>query len=207
MEPLQDYNAKRNFGHTPEPEGQHSEPEERNRFVVQWHKASHEHYDFRLQLGDVLVSWAIPKKPVNDPAVRRLAIKVEDHPLSYIHFEGNIPEGNYGAGSVMVWDTGYYYLGEQKDFPVEGKVRAALARGALKLYLQGAKLKGFFNLVRDHESEKNEWFFMKIRHEGEDSGYEERSALTGRTMEEVAASDGQWDDTSQKHSSGKINPH
>jgi bifunctional non-homologous end joining protein LigD len=92
----------------------------------------------------VLISWAIPKKPVYDPDVRRLAIKVEDHPLEYIHFEGTIPKGNYGAGTVMVWDIGYYYLGDKRIFPTESEMKKRIDRGSLKLYLQGAKLKGFF---------------------------------------------------------------
>jgi DNA ligase D-like protein (predicted 3'-phosphoesterase) len=99
--------------------GKLPEYEENNRFVVQRHMARREHYDFRLQVGDVLISWAIPKKPVYDTTIKRLAIKVEDHPLSYIHFEGNIPKGNYGAGTVMVWDVGYYYLDEEKRVPYD----------------------------------------------------------------------------------------
>ena len=189
---LDEYNRKRDFGSTPEPAGRRAEPEEKNRFVVQRHMARREHYDFRLQLGDVLISWAIPKKPVYDPDVRRLAIKVEDHPLEYIHFEGTIPKGNYGAGTVMVWDIGYYYLGDKRVFPTEAEMKKRIDRGSLKLYLQGAKLKGFFNLVRSGNGDKDQWLFMKAEERPEETGFEERSALSGRTMEEIASSGNEW---------------
>lgn len=188
MKELKDYLEKRNFTETPEPEATAWEPEESNRFVVQRHQARREHYDFRLQVGNVLVSWAIPKQPVDDPEIKRLAIKVEDHPLSYIHFEGTIPEGNYGAGTVMVWDIGYYYLDEDKHIPTAEEVRQRLKKGHLKLYLQGAKLKGFFNLVEHQGSQNNEWFFMKARHTAASDDFDNKSALTGRSMEEIAGS-------------------
>jgi bifunctional non-homologous end joining protein LigD len=193
MENLGDYKDKRNFNDTPEPGGQSSgNYEEKNRFVIQRHMARREHYDFRIQLGDALISWAIPKKPVHDPEIKRLAIKVEDHPLDYIHFEGNIPKGNYGAGTVMVWDIGYYFLDDEKIFPTPGEVKKRIARGSLKLYLQGAKIRGYFNLVKSNDSEKDEWFFIKAGEEPAENYYEERSALTGRSMEEIAASEASW---------------
>ena len=198
MNSLSEYNEKRNFSNTPEPEGVPVEPAEKNRFVVQRHLARREHYDFRLQVEDALVSWAIPKKPDYDPEVKRLAIKVEDHPLSYIHFEGNIPKGNYGAGTVMVWDVGYYYLDSDKKFPSAGEMKKRLAKGSLKLYLQGAKLKGFFNLVKAGDSDKEEWFFIKAPDNDDGNGYEEKSALTGRTIDEIAASAEMWNSEKQK---------
>ncbi|HBG17904.1 MAG TPA: DNA ligase D [Desulfobulbaceae bacterium] len=188
MKELREYLDKRNFSETPEPEATAWEPEETNRFVIQKHMARREHYDFRLQVGSVLVSWAIPKQPVDDPEIKRLAIKVEDHPLSYIHFEGTIPEGNYGAGTVMVWDLGYYYLDEEKHIPSDEEVMQKIKKGHLKLYLQGAKLKGPYNLVEHQGSQNNEWFFMKARHTAASDDFDSKSALTGRSMEEIAGS-------------------
>jgi bifunctional non-homologous end joining protein LigD len=208
MSSLDKYNEKRNFDDTPEPQGNELESEEKNRFVIQKHMARREHYDFRLQVNNVLVSWAIPKQPVYDTDVKRLAIKVEDHPLNYIHFEGNIPKGNYGAGTVMVWDVGYYYLDEGKEFPSTNKMMKKLAKGSLKLYLQGAKLKGYFNLVKAHGSKKDEWFFMKAKTTDEETDFENRSALSGRTMDEITASDSIWnpDQESETEANEKASP-
>jgi bifunctional non-homologous end joining protein LigD len=192
MDRLGEYNEKRDFQNTPEPAGQPRGYEEKNRFVIQRHMARREHYDFRLQLEDVLISWAIPKKPVNDPQIKRLAIKVEDHPIDYIHFEGNIPKGNYGAGSVMVWDIGYYYLDEARNFPSPAEIQKRIARGSLKLYLQGVKLRGYFNLVKSNDPGKDEWLFMKAGGNQDEDDYEQRSALTGRSMDEIAASGIVW---------------
>lgn len=203
MENLEEYNDKRNFESTPEPQGLPTEYEEKNRFVIQRHMARREHYDFRLQANDALISWAIPKKPVYDPDIKRLAIKVEDHPLDYIHFEGNIPKNNYGAGTVMVWDIGYYYLDSDKKMPSAGEVRKRLAKGSLKLYLQGVKLKGYFNLVKAGKSDKEEWFFMKAPEDIDESEFEQRSALTGRTMEEIAGSADIWNSEKGKKESIK----
>jgi bifunctional non-homologous end joining protein LigD len=194
MDKLKEYTGKRTFDDTPEPEETIIESEEKNRFVVQKHDARREHYDFRLQVGDVLVSWAIPKQPVDDPEIKRLAIKVEDHPLSYIHFEGTIPKGNYGAGTVMVWDIGYYYINDSKDFPTVEAMQHKIGKGALKIYLQGAKLKGFYNLVELKNSTNNEWFFMKAKPTAAEADFENKSALSGRSMEEIAQSDRQRDD-------------
>ncbi|MFP4061126.1 MAG: DNA ligase D [Bacteroidales bacterium] len=199
MDELKAYNEKRKFDETPEPAGHYAEAEEKNRFVVQRHLARREHYDFRLQVGNVLVSWAIPKKPVPDPEVKRLAMKTEDHPLEYIHFEGNIPKGNYGAGTVMVWDIGYYYLESGREVPTKGEMMKKIAKGSMKIYLQGTKLKGYFNLVRSGNKEKEEWFFMKAKEDDEPADQEELSALTGRTMEEIRRSTRIWD--SEKSSS------
>ncbi|MBM9603706.1 DNA ligase D [Desulfopila inferna] len=192
MEKLHDYTQKRNFAETPEPHGTALEPLEKNRYVIQKHMARRQHFDLRLQVGDVLVSWAVPKQPVSDPAIKRLAIKVEDHPLDYIHFEGTIPKGNYGAGTVMVWDLGYYYINDGREFPTIEAMQHKLQKGALKLYLQGAKLRGFFNLVEQKSSKNNEWFFMKAGSAAGENDFD-RSALTGRSMEEIAGSDMQWD--------------
>jgi len=193
MAGLEEYNEKRRFGKTPEPEGRKTEAVEKNRFVIQKHMARREHYDFRLQAGDVLLSWAIPKKPDDDPSVKRLAIRVEDHPLNYIHFERSIPEGNYGAGTVMVWDIGYYYLDDEKFFPSATEMKKRLQKGSIRLYLQGSKLRGYYNLVRSQKSEQDEWFFMKAKTQEDAGDYEDRSALSGRSMEEIASSAVTWE--------------
>lgn len=206
MENLAAYNEKRDFDKTPEPSGTPAQYEEQNRFVVQHHMARREHYDFRLQVEDVLVSWAIPKKPVYDPDVKRLAIKVEDHPLSYIHFEGNIPKGNYGAGTVMVWDIGYYYLDHDKKFPSTGEMKKRIAKGSLKLYLQGAKLKGHFNLVKSNDKNKEEWFLMKAAGDENENDFEQKSALSGRTMDEIAGSSAVWNADDERKETVKKEP-
>ena len=141
--PLEEYAAKRRFEKTPEPA---PTPTKRskfpaNYFCVQRHDATRLHYDFRLEVGGVLKSWAIPKGPTLDPGVKHLAAHVEDHPLDYGDFEGNIPAGNYGAGSVMLWDHGTYELLGDKS------ARDQLARGDLKFRLHGEKLKGEFAIV------------------------------------------------------------
>ncbi len=207
MEKLAEYDKKRDFKKTPEPSGLPVQYEEQNRFVVQHHMARREHYDFRLQVEDVLVSWAIPKKPVYDPDVKRLAIKVEDHPLSYIHFEGNIPKGNYGAGTVMVWDIGYYYLDVDKKFPTTEEMKKRIAKGSLKLYLQGAKLKGHFNLVKSNDKNKEEWFFMKGAGDADENDFEVKSALSGLTMDEKAGSPIVWNSDDEKKETVKKEPN
>jgi DNA ligase D-like protein (predicted 3'-phosphoesterase) len=136
------------------------------KFVVQKHHASHLHYDFRLELDDVLVSWAVPKGPSLDPSVKRLAMKVEDHPLDYMLFEGTIPEGNYGAGEVIVWDIGIYHSIGTLD-PEENKrqLRAGIEKGHVDFVLYGKKLKGLFSLIKIKRDEENSntWLLTKGR--------------------------------------------
>lgn len=186
MAPLQEYRRKRRFQHTPEPPPARKASPEENTFVVQKHAARRLHYDFRLEVGGVLVSWAVPKGPSLNPADKRLAVQTEDHPLDYGGFEGTIPEGNYGAGTVMVWDRG--------RFNVEGDVDAArqIARGEIKFNLQGEKLRGSFVLIKLKHSEKgNEWLLIKHKDETVDPRWNieehDGSALTGRTLDEIAA--------------------
>jgi bifunctional non-homologous end joining protein LigD len=158
------YNKKRNFKDTPEPKG-NAGKKNNFRFVVQRHDASHLHYDFRLELGGVLKSWAVPKGPSMNPADKRLAVMVEDHPVNYINFEGEIPEGNYGAGTVEVWDKGIFFPVDKKVEKIsELEALKALQNGELKIFLNGDKLAGGFVLVRLKKDEKN-WLLIKHKDE------------------------------------------
>jgi bifunctional non-homologous end joining protein LigD len=161
---LTKYKAKRNFSSTPEPEGKTGTKKAKLSFVVQRHKASHLHYDFRLEMDGVLKSWAVPKGPSLNPKDKRLAMMVEDHPYDYKDFKGVIPEG-YGAGIVEIWDKGYYTDIENSDAATAAKnLKAGLKSGNLKFTLHGKKLKGEFALVklkpRDGEKD-NSWLLIK----------------------------------------------
>src|SRR3989337_4590705 len=148
--PLTAYHQQRNFAKSPEPKGSRLSSKKELRFVVQKHDASHLHYDFRLEMDGVLKSWAVPKGPSTDPSVKRLAMMVEDHPYDYRDFEGIIPEGNHGAGTVIVWDEGTYEPIEK--FPdkksQEKHLLHQLKEGSVKIIMKGKKLKGEFALVR-----------------------------------------------------------
>lgn len=161
---LTTYNKKRNFKTTGEPRGIRKK-RNRFRFVVQRHEASHLHYDFRLELGGTLKSWAVPKGPSLNPATKRLAVMVEDHPVSYISFKGIIPKGNYGAGKVGIWDNGNFVPVDKNHKPItEKQALAAISKGELKFELKGKKLKGEFVLVRLKNDEKN-WLLIKHKDE------------------------------------------
>jgi bifunctional non-homologous end joining protein LigD len=190
---LKKYQQKRRFEVTPEPSGQ-----ERKRkkaasllYVVQKHRASQLHYDFRLEWNGLLLSWAVPKGPSLDPSVKRLAMQVEDHPVDYAGFEGVIPAGEYGAGTVMVWDTGTWEPG-QPD------VEAALAKGDLKFTLHGSKLKGSWVLVRTRgfggKSGKSSWLLIKHRDQyvskKDITEQEPYSAKTRRLLVDIARENG-----------------
>jgi len=189
--PLEEYRRKRKFSKTPEPPGRVGRGSGRNRiFVVQKHDATRLHYDFRLEMNGVLASWAVPKGPSLNPAVKRLAIRTEDHPIEYADFEGLIPEGEYGAGTVMVWDKGTYDP-EDKLSPEQ-----QLARGEVKVVLHGQKLRGGFVLVYPgrrlaEPGEKTRWLLIKRRDEYADPSWQiedpalDRSVLTGRTLKEI----------------------
>src|SRR6187399_221917 len=157
------YRKKRTFVETPEPTGGNSKADELI-FVIQKHDATRLHYDFRLEMAGVLKSWAVPKGPSTDPSVKRLAMMVEDHPYDYKDFEGIIPKGNYGAGTVIVWDKGTYEPIEK----IEGKkaqekhLLKQLKDGSLKIILHGKKLKGEWALVHTKQSE-NSWLLIKHR--------------------------------------------
>lgn len=158
------YKRKRNFKTTPEPQSGKNKTPSKLSFVVQRHKASHLHYDFRLEMDGVLKSWAVPKGPSMNPADKRLAMMVEDHPYDYKDFKGIIPEG-YGAGIVEIWDKGTYNGVDEKGNRIdEKKLRASLKAGNLKFSLKGKKLKGEFALVKLKNTEKgNEWLLIKHR--------------------------------------------
>ncbi|HEU4415898.1 MAG TPA: DNA polymerase ligase N-terminal domain-containing protein [Candidatus Angelobacter sp.] len=182
---LEQYNKKRRFNETPEPEGK-VENADQHRFVVQKHQASRLHYDFRLEMDGVLKSWAVPKGPSLDPGDKRLAMQVEDHPVSYFHFEGKIPQDNYGAGTVMVWDTGTWE-------PL-GDARELLRKGDLKFRLHGEKLNGEFVLAKMRSrrpgSKGAEWLLIKKKDEAMQPGFDidklDYSVLTQRSLKEIA---------------------
>lgn len=163
---LAKYNTKRNFKETPEPKGAPKKAAKKIKaltFVVQRHHASHLHYDFRLELNGTLKSWAVPKGPSLNPKDKRLAMMVEDHPISYATFEGDIPEGNYGAGHVDVWDHGTYEpVDEHGEVITPAAFTKNLKAGSIKFRMKGRKLKGEFALVNMKKDEKT-WLLIKHR--------------------------------------------
>ncbi|MFA7253233.1 MAG: non-homologous end-joining DNA ligase [Patescibacteria group bacterium] len=188
--PFKEYEKKRKFSYTPEPKGNIRPKKGQLTFVVQKHDASHLHYDLRLELNGVLKSWAIPKGPTIKPAGRRLAMMVEDHPYNYKDFEGIIPEGNYGAGTVMIWDKGQYHATSTADSTEsENQLNEGLKKGHLSFVLEGEKLKGEFALVRmKNAREPNAWLLIKADDSGsseEDILKKNKSVLSGKTIEEI----------------------
>ena len=215
---LAEYRGKRHFDRTAEPTGGETQTaavaapdaeaeaeleatlSPRRVFVVQKHDASRLHYDFRLELDGVLKSWAVPKGPSLDPADKRLAVMVEDHPLEYATFEGGIPEGEYGGGTVMLWDTGWWEpdvawmkepKGSGKGSPLLSPEQA-LAKGELKFVIHGEKLGGSWALVKTKWQGENNWLLIKHRDEAARAGsnIEEEapdSVATGRNLEQIAA--------------------
>ena len=185
--PLEEYARKRQFEKTPEPPGKVKSTPGANYFCVQRHDATRLHYDFRLEIDGVLKSWAVPKGPTLDPGQKHFAAHVEDHPLDYGDFEGNIPAGNYGAGSVMLWDQGSF------DLLGDASGAEQMARGDLKFRLHGQKLNGDYALVHikgRKGSKGNEWLMIKKRDEHAVPGWDVEahaySVLSGRTQEEIA---------------------
>jgi len=193
---LHEYHRKRNFALTPEPAGRKTPSRKGSSFVIQKHAASHLHYDFRLELDGVLLSWAVPKGPSLDPADKRLAMQTEDHPIEYGDFEGIIPKGQYGGGTVLLWDRGTW---RPKEDP-----RAGYRKGKLSFELDGEKLQGGFKLVRTaprggDTSGRSSWLLFKERDEvarpkGDITARRPESVKSGRTMEQIAAApEGIWD--------------
>jgi len=190
QESLESYRKKRDFAITSEPPGKIEHPEEQipgeQIFVVQKHAARNLHYDLRLEVGGILRSWAVPKGPSLNPKDKRLAIATEDHPLEYARFEGTIPEGQYGAGTVIVWDIGIYRNMTMKDGQVID-IDQALNNGHASISLEGKKLKGGYAITRTGRG----WILVKMRDENADETKDilktdPRSALSGRTIEELA---------------------
>ncbi|WFB82205.1 MULTISPECIES: DNA polymerase ligase N-terminal domain-containing protein [Streptomyces] len=195
---LRDYHGKRDFGRTGEPAGRGASAGSGEcRFVVQIHEASTLHFDFRLQVGDVLKSWSVPKGPSGDPSDKRLAVPTEDHPLDYEDFEGVIPAGEYGGGTVIVWDRGTYepLSHDRRGRPVD--FAESLERGHARFRLHGEKLRGEYALTRFRggrdggPGEGAAWLLVKTAGGGRAHGTPDprraRSARTGRTLARVAA--------------------
>ena len=182
---LTEYKKKRKFDKTPEPGPETKRTKSGRMFVIQKHRATALHYDFRLEADGVLKSWAVPKGPSLDPKVKRLAMQVEDHPVDYAKFEGVIPEGEYGGGTVMVWDYGTYKPEDTTN------VSEAIRKGELKFSLNGKKLKGSWVLVRTRE---RQWLLMKHRDyyttEEEVTELAPVSILTRRSLAEIAEDEG-----------------
>jgi bifunctional non-homologous end joining protein LigD len=189
---LTEYRRKRDFSRTAEPAGGKTSAGKKLAFVIQKHAASHLHYDLRLELDGVMKSWAVPKGPSLDPTVKRLAMQVEDHPIEYNAFEGTIPKGEYGGGTVMLWDRGTYSYGGSDPDPFDG-LRRGYLKGDFKFVLQGKRLRGSWVLVRTRRDDKGraQWLLIKHRDEyaaeGSDVTAEyQTSVATQRSMDEIA---------------------
>jgi DNA ligase D-like protein (predicted 3'-phosphoesterase) len=184
---LREYHRKRDFKKTGEPRGRARHGTNRPSFVVQEHAARSHHYDFRLEVDGVLKSWAVPKGPSTRPKEKRLATETEDHPLDYIDFEGTIPKGEYGAGAVIVWDTGRYRNAtEDGEVPIE----EALEKGHVRVVLEGEKLHGTWALTRFRG--KGQWLLVKTKDDSADARRNlvksrPESVKSGRTIEELKA--------------------
>jgi bifunctional non-homologous end joining protein LigD len=191
---LAEYNRKRNFSATPEPSGTMRSRAERGplEFVVQKHRATRLHYDFRLEHRGVMLSWAVPKGPSPDPAVKRLAMETEPHPMDYNQFEGVIPEGQYGGGTVMIWDKGVWAPATSKGLGDEDEVDRQLKKGDLKFVMLGEKLSGEWVLVRTRG--ERQWLLIKHRDQyvsDEDiTTTKPLSVVSGRTMADIARAAG-----------------
>lgn len=188
---LERYREKRDFDKTPEPGGG-SSPGGKPLFVIQKHAASTLHFDLRLEVGGVLKSWAVPKGPSTVPADRRLAVPTEDHPYDYAGFEGTIPEGEYGGGTVMIWDRGTYENVRESKEGDGADMERSLEEGKVEVVLEGERLHGAWALIRTGKGEKARWLLLKKKDglagsPADPVGTYVTSAVSGRTMDEIAA--------------------
>ena len=199
-EKLTKYAEKRDFRKTPEPsegEVEFDWADERPIFVIQKHDASSLHYDFRIEVDGVLKSWAVPKGPSTDPSTKRLALPTEDHPLAYADFEGTIPEGEYGGGTVMVWDRGSYRNLKEEEEGEDGpkSVSQQLKEGHATIWLNGQKISGSYALIRTGKSDDARWLLIKMKDEKADArrnptSTEPESVKTSRTLDEIREREG-----------------
>lgn len=186
---LKRYKEKRDFSKTSEPSAGKKKKEGAPVFVIQKHDASSLHYDFRLEMEGVLKSWAVPKGPSTDPGQKRLAVLTEDHPLEYADFEGIIPEGEYGAGTVIVWDTGTYRNLREEKKKDSMNMDESFRDGKIEVWLKGKKLNGGYVLIKTGRKE-NQWLLKKIKDDEADArrnpvSTEPESVLSGKTIEEM----------------------
>jgi DNA ligase D-like protein (predicted 3'-phosphoesterase) len=186
---LAEYRAKRDLARSGEPSGRRRRRSWQPRFVVQRHEASTPHFDFRLQVDDVLVSWSVPKGPSLDPREKRLAVRTEDHPLDYAEFEGEIPRDHYGAGTVVVWDAGTYRNLTKSDGELV-PIHTAVDKGHVVVWLEGHKISGAFALTRAKLRGGEQWLLVKKDDDEADrrrkpATTQPESVLNGRTNEEV----------------------
>lgn len=189
---LDTYRSKRNLAKSGEPAGGSRGRRGGRRFVIQKHDASSLHYDLRLEIDGVLVSWAVPKGLSTDPSEKRLAIRTEDHPLDYLDFEGVIPQGEYGAGTVLVWDIGTYRNLRARKGRASVSMEDALEDGLLEVWLEGEKLAGGYALKRTDEGSQERWLAIKMRDARADArrnpvSTEPESVRSGRDLDEIEA--------------------
>ncbi len=187
-----EYKEKRDFRKTGEPKGDNGKGKSKEPiFVIQKHDASQLHYDFRIEIGGTLKSWSVPKGPSTDPSEKKLAIPTEDHPMDYADFEGVIPEGQYGGGTVMIWDKGTFKNIKKDDKGKPMSLKKSFEEGTVEIYLKGEKLQGGYALIQMNQGNmKGNWLLIKMDDDKADArrnpvNTENKSAKTGRTMEEI----------------------
>ena len=188
---LEEYKKKRNFQQTSEPSGDNISHDEKNLFVIQKHDASNLHYDFRIRIGDVLKSWAVPKGPSTDHNENRLAMETEDHPVDYADFEGTIPEDEYGGGTVLIWDRGTYKnLREEKEDD-NMSMQESYEDGKIEIWLEGKKLRGGYVLIHTKKNDKdNRWMLKKMKDDESDArrnpvSTEPDSVISGDSLKDI----------------------